>query len=379
MSIGDRPPDTIARLAELAPDDWRVHRSLAQWRRYRVLDPAGARGAYERVRVLRPEDAGALEQLALLYADEGRWRDANEAAAARLALAPLSTEALDLRAEVLLLAGDHEAAERGFRAVLERDPAFTRARTGLASTRFHRGDWAGGLAEVARGLEAAAGPEARTELQMTLGWAQMAAGRPEEGRRTLTAAGAARDSARGWSVLEAVLAIEEERWADARRAADEALTAARKANAPETVQRWIQLLIAAAASRAGDLAAADAAVRALEAGSEALPPWITKDLTFARGHVALARGDTKAAVAAFTDRWVLNHESLADPGRAAPRASFEQFALKGRLLAAEALARSGDAAAAARLRDDLARTCHRGIGAVTVRAQAQAARARAVR
>ena len=313
-SIGDRPQDTLVQLAELAPDDWRVHRSLAQWRRYRVLDAPGARAAYERVRTLRPQDADAHQQLALLYSDEGRWREADEAATARLALAPQSAAALDLRAEVLLLAGDFEAAERAFRAVLERDPAFTRARTGLASARFHRGDWTGGLAEIASGLEAAATPEARTELQTTLGWAQMAAGRAEEGRRTLTAASAARDGARGWSVLEAVLAIEEERWADARAAADGALSAARKANAPETAQRWIQLLIATAASRTGDRAAADAAVRALEAGSEALPPWITKDLTFARGHLALARGETQAAVAAFTDRWVLNHESLADPG-----------------------------------------------------------------
>jgi tetratricopeptide (TPR) repeat protein len=376
IAIGDRRPDEIVGLAALAPDDWRVQLSLAQWSRYRALDPAGARAAYERVRALRPSDAGVLEQLALLYADESRWREAHEAATARVALAPQSAAALDLRAEVLLLAGELEQAEQAFRSVLERDPVFTHARTGLASVRFHRGDWTGGLAEIVRGLETAQTAEQRAELQTALGWSQLAAGRVEEGRRTLRDAAAERDGARGWSALEAVLAVEEERWADARRSADAALAAARKAGAPEMAQRWIQLLIAASASRAGDLAAADAAVRALEAGSEALPPWITKDLTFARGHVALARGDTKAAVAAFTDRWVLNHESLADPGRAAPRPGFEQFALKGRLLAAEAYARGGDGAEAARRLDAIAGTYHRGIGAVAVRAQARQARAR---
>lgn len=59
----------------------------------------------------------------------------------------------------------------------------------------------------------------------------------------------------------------------------------------------------------------------------------------ARGHLAMARGETDAAVAAFTDRWVMNHASLYDPGRGEPGASYDSFALQGRLLAAEALVR----------------------------------------
>jgi tetratricopeptide (TPR) repeat protein len=275
---------------------------------------------------------------------------------------------------VLLGAGQLDQAEATFRAALALDHGFVRAHAGIASTRLYREDWDGAIAEIERAIAAARQPQEREQMTALLGWALLAAGRLEEARSTLEQATAARDASRGYSLLAIQLAIEREDWPAARTAAESALASAKQRGAEDFLLRWITLLHVVAASRAGDLTAAERSLSALEAGSAELAPWITKDLSFARGHVALVRGDTQVAVASFTDRWVLNHNSLFDPGRGNPQPSLGQFAVKGRLLAAEALARAGQIDQAAQLLDELTRTYHRGIGAVMVHLQARQAR-----
>jgi hypothetical protein len=211
-------------------------------------------------------------------------------------------------------------------------------------------------------------------LTALLGWIQIAAGRPQEGRAILEQALARRELDSGFSMIDLNLAVESESWAEAQTAAAATLAAAERAEAPVHPRRWIQLMQVIASSRTGDLEAAERVLASLEAGGASLEPWITKDVSFARGHVALAKRETELAVASFTDRWVLNHNSLFDPGRGNPQPSIGQFALKGKLLTAEALAQAGRTAEAARILDELTRTYHRGIGAVMVHRQAVRAR-----
>jgi tetratricopeptide (TPR) repeat protein len=374
VSIGDRAPEELARVAELAPDDARVLADLALFQVFRALDPAAARSTFEKLRTLTPEDASVHRHLAFLYAHGRQWPEALAAASAYVELLPGQPEPLDVKAEVLLGAGEFDQAEAAFRAALAIEPDYVSAYAGIASAKLYREDWDGALAEIDRAIAAAGQPGQREQMTALRGWTLLAAGRHAEARAALEQAAAARDASRGFSLLPVQLAIEREDWQAACAAAESTLASARQRGADDFVLRWLTLLHVVASSRAGDLAAAESGVAALEAGSAELPPWITKDLTFARGHISLARGDTQAAVAAFTDRWVLNHNSLFDPGRGNAQPALGQFAVQGKLLAAEALARGGRDDEAVRLLDELIRTYHRGIGAVTVQLRAKQAR-----
>ncbi|HWN44650.1 MAG TPA: tetratricopeptide repeat protein [Thermoanaerobaculia bacterium] len=355
-------------------NDRQTLRTHASFQLFRQLDKPGARATFERLRRLEPEDAEVLRSLAALYADAREWPQAIAAAEALVRQSPNSAEALDTKAEVLLAAGQFDPAEAAFREALAVDRGFAPAYSGLASVKLYREDWDAAVAAVEQGIASVEEVAERDTLTALLGWIQLAADRPEEARATLKQALAKRALDSGFSMIDLNLAIERQSWTEAQTAAAAVLADAERVNAPAHPRRWITLLQVIASSRAGDLEAAERGLASLEAGSGSLEPWITKDLSFARGHVALAKRETDLAVASFTDRWVLNHNSLFDPGRGNPQPSLGQFALKGKLLAAEALAQAGRTAEAARILDELASTYHRGIGAVMVHQQALQAR-----
>lgn len=346
---------------------------------FRALDPAAAIAVFEQLRELAPGEPEPYATLAFLYVDAQRLDEARAAADTLVALRPGVARPLDVRAEIRLLCGDLDGAAAGFHEALALDPDFFEARAGLAAIHGYRGAWDEALAELEEAFADARTDETRQRARLAIGWAQLAAGRSGPARDTLQQATAA--VPRLASVIAIELAIELGRWQEAADAAEAAVVAERAlATAPAGEQsrispRWIHLLHALAASRQGDLGAAAAQVSALEAGAASLDPWITKDLTMARGFVALARRDIDLAVASFTDRWVLNHRSLYDPGRAAAGPSLDHFALQGRLLAAEALLlsqRSGDAARGRALLEQLAATHHRSLGAVVIHHEARA-------
>src|SRR5688572_14008607 len=93
--------------------------------------------------------------------------------------------ALDACAERHMEAGRLDQAERAWRDALARRGDFAPAHDGLAMIRFHRGDEAGGLAELDAGLAVArAGdPGPRIRLLENLAWAHMLAGREDEAFR----------------------------------------------------------------------------------------------------------------------------------------------------------------------------------------------------
>jgi tetratricopeptide (TPR) repeat protein len=371
-SVGPSP--SAHDSGEVAPEDPQALKEHAFFQLFRQLDKPGARATFEQLRRLDPEDDEVLRALVALYTDARQWPQAIEAAEALVPLSANRAEALDTQAEVLLAAGQLDRAEGAFREALAVDRGFAPAYSGIASVKLYQGHWDAATAEVKQGLASVEEAVERDTLTALLGWIQVAAGRPEEGRATLEQGLASRELASGFSMIDLHLAIERENWTEAQAAAAATLAAAERAEAPVHPRRWIQLMQVIASSRAGNLEAAERGLASLEDGSSNLEPWITKDLSFARGHVALARGETELAVASFTDRWVLNHNSLFDPGRGNPQPSMGQFALKGKLLAAEALAQAGRTAEATRILDELTRTYHRGIGAVMVHLQAVQAR-----
>ncbi len=340
---------------------------------YRTLDPAGALRVFEQVRALEPKDPEVHQILAILFADLGDFPDALTAADANLTLLPRTPAPLDLRAEIRLLSGDLDGAAADFRAALALDERFFNARMGLVAVHGYRGEWDQALAEVEHTVRAAQTPEEKLRAGLARGFTLLAAG------RTALAAAALQEATHGAprraALLAVELAIETEKWTEASAAVISTL-ATLPEGPDDNLTRWLRMLHVVAASRGDARSVAQSQLWTLELGADQLEPWITKDLSFARGHLALANEDYNLAVAAFTSRWVTNHMSLYDPGRANPGPSYNHFSLKARLLTAEALARAGRVEEARALLERIARTYHRGIAAVAVHQQARRALAK---
>lgn len=340
---------------------------------YRTLDPAGALRAFEQVRALEPKDPEVHQTLAILFADLGKFPDAIAAADANLALLPGKPAPLDLRAEVRLLSGDLDGAAADFRAALALDERFFDARMGLVAVHGYRGEWDQALAEVELIVRAAQTDEEKLRAGLARGFTLLAAGKTALATSALQEA--TRGSPRRAALLTVELAIETEKWTEAGAAVVSTL-AALPEDPTDNLTRWLRMLHVVAASRGGARSVAQSQLWTLELGADELDPWITKDLSFARGHLALANEDYNLALAAFTSRWVTNHMSLYDPGRVNPGPSYNHFSLKARLLTAEALARAGRVDEARQLLERITRTYHRGIAAVAVHQQARRALAK---
>jgi tetratricopeptide (TPR) repeat protein len=364
------PATTPAPPPAAAAEDWKAVQEQAFAAMWRDLDRAAATAAFERLAELAPQEASTFHFLSMLRADERAWPSAIAAAERYVELAPEDAARWDALGEVFLMAGRMDEAQQAFRSALERAPGFAPAIEGLAYTYFYRDDWAAGLDVLERGSVDAVDPGARARLAHTLAWALVIHGRVDEGEAQLLAL--AGDDAFRRELVRTQVALERGRWSQAIDAGGRALDLV-PAGDTEVTRRWITLLRAAAAARMGDLPRAEELIAQLEQHRDELPPHITKDLTFARGNLALAQGDTEVAVAAFTDRWVLNHTSLYDPGRGNPGPGFGQFALAGRLFAAEALAAAGRRDEARVILESLRETRRRGIGAVAVWLEARAA------
>jgi tetratricopeptide (TPR) repeat protein len=372
--LSDRAGSAAAAraVAAAAPDDWRIQRELAFQAVYVDLDKRVARDAFERTLQLHPADPRPLGFLAMLYSDEERWADALAAARRHVAARPGEAEPLDVLAEVLLMTGDLAGAEATFAQILALRPAagdVVAATTGIASVRFHRGDWQGGVQLLRDAAATAAEPADRRELLLTAFWALVTQGRTAEATalRAQLPAGEV-DAAVERAIVATNVAVDTGQWSAALAASGPVIESA---PAGSGATRWLLAMRVVAASRTGDLAEAERLLARLTAfPSDPEQPWLDNDVRFARAHVALARGETDAAVALFTHPLVLNHTSLYDPRRGMPRPGFEQFALEGKRLAAEALIAGGRPREAVALLDEITRSYRRGIGAVAVRLRA---------
>jgi hypothetical protein len=195
----------------------------------------------------------------------------------------------DTLGEALLLAGALDRAERVFGDALAIAPGFATAHHGVAMVRFHRADAAGGMAALNAGiaLTPAVDPTyTRTRLLEAVASAHLLAGRDREAQDALDASIAAQglDGAIAKQVTgigRARQLLELGRWPDARA---EAATAALAPGAPDYVKRAAAVIDVVALARAGDVAAAQAALAALPE----FPPGGQAGMLEARFAVALA-------------------------------------------------------------------------------------------
>jgi tetratricopeptide (TPR) repeat protein len=98
-------------------------------------------------------DAALAGAYALLYLDASRSAKAAQWAKTSLAMDPNNVDALTVQGTLLSGQGELEAAERSFRAVLERAPSTGRAWVGLGSTALLRQDFVRALDCLERGTK----------------------------------------------------------------------------------------------------------------------------------------------------------------------------------------------------------------------------------
>jgi predicted Zn-dependent protease len=239
--------------------------------------------------------AASCADAAYAHAAQERYAEAVTAATRCTELEPGDAQARDTLGEMLMLAGDLDAAERAFQSTLALHKQFALSYQGLASVHFHRGDAPGGEAALRAGIAVtpAIDPSyARTRLTEDLAVALFLADREAE------AFAAMRDSVHAQDLdaatTEAVTRVGLARlFFQARRwdRAHEELRAARVPGAQSYVDAAIRALEIRAWAGAGDTARAASALSTLTRELGATHPRVLEP-AFA---VALAQGDLKLA------------------------------------------------------------------------------------
>lgn len=238
----------------------------------------------------------SCEDAARAHAAQEHHAEAVAAARRCTELEPRQAEARDTLGEMLLLAGDLDAAERAFQSALALRKEFAPSYQGLACVRFHHGDVAGGEAALRAGI--AVTPEidpsyARTRLTEDLAMALFLAHREAEALASVA------DSVRAQNLdaptTEAVtrvgrarLFLQAGRWGQVL----EELRAARVPGAQSYVDSAIRAVEIRAWAGAGDRARAASALSNLARELGATHPRVLEP-AFA---VALAQGDLNLAV-----------------------------------------------------------------------------------
>lgn len=356
---------TAARVAALAPDDWRAHQHVAAIALYHTGDLPAARAAYERATQVASDRAPPYRGLALVLVALGDLARAEAAIERYVALSPREPRAQDIRGEILLKGGKLDEAERAFREAIAIDATY-HAEDGISAVHLYRGDAASAAAVLRSGLTkrsaALVGTNedqlARLHIGRALVWTHVAAGqldRAEAAIREVGAAiadtGTAHRELRG-EELRIELLAERGRWSEALRRIDRAAARARADGGSRMrlvrALGLLQLRVALGAGKARAIERASAALLAERADDPAAK--------MARALMAHHRRDARAVLAAA--------EELRGDDEAHAEAN---------LLAAELLAAGGDRDEATRLWREVAGTFGRSPRLVIHRRRAERA------
>lgn len=338
--------DTMRKVAELAPDDWKVHVLLAGVAQWHAGDLATARAEYERSIELVPDRANTYYQLSAVCASLDDFACAERAIERYIALVPGHPSGLDRKGELLLQAGKLDEAQRSFEAALALDPTYP-AESGIATVQMHRADFTGATASLQRMLEKI--PTATVEdLGQRLGvtyelvWLHELAGQEHEIEPLLAswlasvAALPVYQPQLRVEIIHAQRLLDRNELGQAAQRLDAALAQVRPdvANDPraQRLTRTLNLLRLEVAARAGDAALATSLSAEILAAR-------ADDRDARRTHFLLAmQAQDHAAMLTALDELRGDPESHAD----------------ATLLAADALARAGKLHDATRLRQDVA-------------------------
>jgi len=297
------------RLVELAPDDWRAQEELGL-QAFNDERPADAINPLKRAIALNPTAGTAHNVLGYAYLYLGDYDGAIAAFKRYAELKPAEPNPEDSLGEALLGAGRFEEAEAAFRRAVAKSPAFWFAWVGVADARFFAGDAAHWREALARAKEAAVRPYDKGEAQEAIAWSWLTEGKLADAMKALDVLQreAEAQKVEWWVVVaeidRAIFLSENGQSAEALKrlaAGDEAaarahLSGGLSANARRMLLYWRVWI----ESRLGK-AEAQKTLAAVEEEVKRMPPSgaLASLGPFARGAVALGKGDAKGAVAQF--------------------------------------------------------------------------------
>ncbi len=347
----DGARDTVRKLAELAPGDFRVQVMLAQ-ERQEARDLEGALRAYEAATKLNPEAAEPYNYIAYLHANAGRYGKAIRAAKTYSKLKPNEPNPHDSLGEILMMAGELEDAEKAFLKAVEVEPSFRIAWEGVAYTRMYREDWAGGIEALEKAAEGLPDEKARLKSRQNVAWAQLASGDSKAAFATLddvekrAAKAGLDDYPRHLEQVRGEMYLIMGKPRQARRHVDHAIKMLKKADAKGDQLGWALIERTWVQSALGDKKGAAKSLRAAEEiGKDVRNAAYGHGLNFARGAVALAEGDSKAAIDHFG--------KISSP--------MYPYAMQARWLTIAALDKAGKKQEATVLRADIVKSYRRNV------------------
>jgi Flp pilus assembly protein TadD len=174
-----------ARIAELAPDDWRAFFGLGQYALF-ANDLDAATKAFAHAVALNPKASTAYNQLGYTYLRAGRKAESIAAFTTYRELTPDEPNPHDSLGDALLAGGRLAEAEASFRKAVEVAPTFSHAWGGVAICRALGGDWRG-ASEALDKLASAATTIERREAKYQRAWLQAAQGDVAGAEKTLQA------------------------------------------------------------------------------------------------------------------------------------------------------------------------------------------------
>src|SRR3954466_3303254 len=297
------------KLVEIAPGDFRAHMALGTTG-LGDRDFAKAQGEFEKAIELNPQAAGAYNLLGYTYAGQNQFEKAVGTFRKYAEVVPDEPNAHDSLAEVLMNGGHLAESEAEFQKALAINPKFAGAWAGIAQTRLLRGDARGADEALQREKKTDERPIAVLNAEVLVGISKLVQGKPEACWKKLDEV-VARSKKEGTGQrfgtpgFKARLMTREGKAAAAEKIVRADLAQTDKADLPAGFRTGIQRFLLGEEVRASAYAGhADQAAAALEKLEEATKPvaqvaFNGSVLQNARGLVALARGDAKAAALAM--------------------------------------------------------------------------------
>jgi Flp pilus assembly protein TadD len=302
-----RAREMQGKLVDLAPGDWRAHNQLgATWLGDR--DFPKAQTEFRKAIELNPGAAGAYNNLGYAYAGERKYAEAADTFRKYAEIAPEEPNAHDSLAEVLMNSGQLAEAEAEFHRALEVRPHFAQAWTGIAQTRYLRGDWTAGDEAIEREKTMDDRPVAVLGAEVNVAVAKLAQGKADEAWKRLDdVERKAKPVSPGLSYFTEVarvrLLTREGNLAEAVKRAKAVLATSDRSSLPAGAKANLRRAALAALVRAQSLAGKKAEAQKSLADLEVVMKPVVRNAFFAsslqnaRGDAALARGNAAAAVA----------------------------------------------------------------------------------
>lgn len=295
-----------ARVAALAPDDWRAQSSYGEYATYHHDLPV-AIGALTRASELAPKAGPVWNLLAYARSQAGDHDGALAAVDQYVAVEPNQSNAWDSKGEMLLLAGRLPEAEAAFDRAGQLDPGFWPAFDGVAQVHFLEGDARGGFAALDQAEHAASVPGDTFRVRLHRAWARFALGDPAaagavlDGLDTYTADHALTVQHANVPVNRAEMALLSDRPADVLVALREATTrgARLEGNDADMLKLRTESMALIAEAESGQVTRAEARLPVIDRLT-AKHPSDPDEGQIARGVLALARKDAPGAVAALS-------------------------------------------------------------------------------